>query len=65
VCALSRLWARSLIATASRFFSSAALVSITLLAQGTLFFVPAMVAGIALAHVLRTRQTSSAAAADR
>jgi hypothetical protein len=40
-------------------------VSITLLAQGTLFFVPAMLAGIALAHVLRTRQPSSAAAADR
>ena len=42
-----------------------ALVSIALLAQGTLFFVPAMLAGIALAHVLRTRQPSSAVAADR
>jgi uncharacterized protein len=42
-----------------------ALVSITLLAQGTLLFVPAMLAGIVLAHVLRTRQPSSVAAADR
>ena len=42
-----------------------ALVSIALLAHGTLYFVPAMLAGIALAQVLRTREASSAAATDR
>jgi uncharacterized membrane protein YedE/YeeE len=42
-----------------------ALVSIALLAQGTMFFVPAMLTGIALARVLRARQSWPASAAHR
>ena len=37
-----------------------AVVSIPLLAQGTLVFVPAMLAGIALARVMRTSRTAAA-----